>query len=308
MSRPRTSACTSSLSWNAEPTSSLISSAVCWPIRSLYSFLMWLVIASSISSPPTLRLCETTMPPREMTATSVVPPPTSTIMFPVGSETGRPAPIAAAIGSSIRWASRAPAESVASSTARFSTPVTPDGTQTTTLGCAKRCWWTFWMKWRSICSVTSKSAMTPSLSGRIARDRAGRAAEHALRLDADGVDFARALVDRDDRRLREDDAAPTHVDERVCGAQVHGHVAAAEAIEVPQEAHRPAPECSDSVENREGQAQHHHAQCQTPDMSANRDNFRNDSRAPALRSSVVVRTLGSCPARHESRSPAASTT
>ena len=80
------------------------------------------------------------MPPSEMTATSVVPPPTSTIMFPVGSETGRPAPIAAAIGSSIRCASRAPAESVASSTARFSTPVTPDGTQTTTRGWAKRFW------------------------------------------------------------------------------------------------------------------------------------------------------------------------
>src|SRR5881409_4501108 len=34
--------------------------------------------------------------------------------------------------------------------------------------CAQRFWWTFWMKWRSICSVTSKSAITPSLSGRIA--------------------------------------------------------------------------------------------------------------------------------------------
>ena len=42
------------------------------------------------------------MPPREMTATSLVPPPMSTIMFPVGSATGSPAPIAAAIGSSIR--------------------------------------------------------------------------------------------------------------------------------------------------------------------------------------------------------------
>ena len=108
------------------------------------------------------------MPPSEMTATSVVPPPMSTIMLPVGSATGSPAPIAAAIGSSIRYAWRAPALSVASSTARFSTPVTPDGTQTTTRGCAKRCWCTFWMKWRSICSVTSKSAMTPSFSGRIA--------------------------------------------------------------------------------------------------------------------------------------------
>ena len=42
------------------------------------------------------------MSPREITATSVVPPPMSTIRLPVGSLTGRPEPIAAAIGSSIR--------------------------------------------------------------------------------------------------------------------------------------------------------------------------------------------------------------
>ena len=41
--------------------------------------------------------------------TSVVPPPMSTTMDPVGSVTGRPAPIAAAIGSSIRNTRRAPA-------------------------------------------------------------------------------------------------------------------------------------------------------------------------------------------------------
>jgi len=34
--------------------------------------------------------------------TSVVPPPTSTTRWPVGSWTGRPAPMAAAIGSSTR--------------------------------------------------------------------------------------------------------------------------------------------------------------------------------------------------------------
>ena len=68
-------------------------------------------------------------------------------------------------------------------------------------------------------------------------DRAGRAAEHPLRLDADGVDLARALVDRDDGRLAEDDPAPAHVDQRVRGAQVDGHVAAAEAVEVPKKAH-----------------------------------------------------------------------
>ena len=43
-----------------------------------------------------------TMPPNEMTATSLVPPPMSTIMLPVGSSTGRPAPMEAAIGSSIK--------------------------------------------------------------------------------------------------------------------------------------------------------------------------------------------------------------
>ena len=42
------------------------------------------------------------MPESEMTATSVVPPPMSTTMLPPGSVIGIPAPIAAAMGSSIR--------------------------------------------------------------------------------------------------------------------------------------------------------------------------------------------------------------
>src|SRR5918998_6358181 len=81
--------------------------------------------------------------------------------------------MAAARGSSMVYACRAPADSVASLTARSSTPVTPLGTHTTTLGpeserrillcgCALR------MKYESIFSVTSKSAMTPSFKGRIA--------------------------------------------------------------------------------------------------------------------------------------------
>ena len=40
-------------------------------------------------------------PPNDITAISVVPPPISTTIEPVASEIGRPAPIAAAIGSSI---------------------------------------------------------------------------------------------------------------------------------------------------------------------------------------------------------------
>ncbi len=69
------------------------------------------------------------MPASEMTATSVVPPPMSTTMLPLGSVIGRPAPIAAAIGSSMRKTSRAPALSALSLTARFSTSVIPKGTQ-----------------------------------------------------------------------------------------------------------------------------------------------------------------------------------
>src|SRR3954464_3421552 len=60
------------------------------------------MIASSISSPPTRIDCETTIPPSEITATSDVPPPMSTTMLPVGSPTGRPAPIAAALRSPVR--------------------------------------------------------------------------------------------------------------------------------------------------------------------------------------------------------------
>ena len=108
-----------------------------------------------------------------MTATSVVPPPMSITMLATASPTGRFAPIAAAIGSSIRNTPRAPADLVASSTARRSTSVIPLGTQRTTRANAKRPPAALLMKWRSICSVISKSAITPWRSGRVARIVAG---------------------------------------------------------------------------------------------------------------------------------------
>ena len=77
------------------------------------------------------------MPPSEITATPVVPPPMSTIIEPLGSLTGRPAPIAAAMGSSSRETRRAPAASAASWIARRSTWVAPEGTETMTRGLAK---------------------------------------------------------------------------------------------------------------------------------------------------------------------------
>ena len=70
--------------------------------------------------------------------------------------------------------------------------------------------------------------MTPSFSGRIAEIVPGRAAEHALGLDPDRVHLTGARVDRDDARLGQHDAAPADVDERVGGAEIDGHVAAAE--------------------------------------------------------------------------------
>ena len=64
---------------------------------------------------------EYTMPFKEITATSVVPPPISMTMEPVAVETGNFAPIAAAIGSSIKYTSRAPAPMADSLIARRST-------------------------------------------------------------------------------------------------------------------------------------------------------------------------------------------
>ena len=63
---------------------------------------MYWTIASSSSSPATRMLRLKTIPESEINATSVVPPPMSMIMLPAGSCTGRPTPIAAAIGSSIK--------------------------------------------------------------------------------------------------------------------------------------------------------------------------------------------------------------
>ena len=58
-------------------------------------------------------------------------------------------------------------------TARCSTPVTPEGAQITSRGWAHLAGLTLAMKWRSICSVTSKSEITPSFKGRMAEIEPG---------------------------------------------------------------------------------------------------------------------------------------
>ena len=80
----------------------------------------------------------------------------SMIIDPEGPLMGTLAPIAAAIGSSMRYASEAPALIAASRTARFSTLVTPAGTLIITSGLPqpkRRPCRTRWMKWSSRASV-----------------------------------------------------------------------------------------------------------------------------------------------------------
>jgi hypothetical protein len=85
----------------------------------------------------TLNRVEATMPPRLITATSIVPPPMSTTILPRDSWIGIPAPIAASTDSLTTYALRAPARIAASTTARRSVEVTPVGTETITSGLKK---------------------------------------------------------------------------------------------------------------------------------------------------------------------------
>ena len=93
------------------------------------------------------------------------------------------------------------------------------------------------MKWRSISSVTSKSAMTPSFSGRMAVIVPG--VRPSMRLASMPTAWTSPVRESiaTTRRLGQHDAAATHVDERVGRAEVDGHVAAAEPGEIGEEAH-----------------------------------------------------------------------
>ena len=130
-------------------------------------------MAASMSKEPTRTASRATTPPSESKADSEVPPPMSTTMFPTGSLIGRLAPMAAAIGCSISCASAAPAFRAASVTARRSTAVMADGTQTNTLGRLKRLTPTRSSSRRTIRWVTSNSVMAPLRSGRLATTCSG---------------------------------------------------------------------------------------------------------------------------------------
>ena len=67
-------------------------------------------------------------------------------------------------------------------------------------------------------------------------DRSRGTPKHLLRLEPNRVDVARRLVDRNYRRLAEHDASPSHIDERVGGAEIDSHVPAAESSQVLEDA------------------------------------------------------------------------
>jgi hypothetical protein len=75
------------------------------------------------------------------------------------------------------------------------------------------------------------------LEGTDGLDRPRGAAEHPLGLDPHRVDLSGARIHRHHAGLRQDDSPPPDVHERVGGAQIDGHVAAAETGHVAEEAH-----------------------------------------------------------------------
>ena len=146
------------------------------------------------------------MPPSEISAVSVVPPPTSTTMLPTGSWIGSPAPIAAAIGCSMSCASAAPARRAASVTARRSTSVIADGTQITTRGRLNRLTPDPLQQQADHPLRDLEVGDRPLAQGTHGDDVARRAADHLPRLVAHRQHVLRAAVERDDRGLVQDDA------------------------------------------------------------------------------------------------------
>ena len=109
------------------------------------------------------------MSPKDNTAISVVPPPISITIFPVGLLISRPAPIAATFGSSSINTFLAPHLSATSLIADFSIDVIFDGQQIKIVGLAKIPFkFNLLIKWVNKISVILKSAITPSFNGLIA--------------------------------------------------------------------------------------------------------------------------------------------
>ena len=147
--------------------------------------------------------------------------------MPVGSVTGRPAPIAAAIGSSIRNTRRAPALSAAfldgAALDRGRARGHADDDQRAGEAAAVVHLADEVLDHLLGDFEVGDDAVAQRADG---LDVAGRAAQHHLGLVADGQHLLLALFlgDGDHRRLVEDDAAALDIDQRIGGPQVDRHV------------------------------------------------------------------------------------
>ncbi len=97
----------------------------------------------------------------------------------------------------------------------------PLGTAITTRGrTMRRRLCTLLMKWRSIASVTSKSAMTPSFKRTDGYDVARSAAQHALGLITNSEHLFGALLHGYHRRFAQDDAVILDVNKGIGRAEI----------------------------------------------------------------------------------------
>ena len=187
----------------------------------------------------------TTIPPRLITATSVVPPPMSTIRDPDGSLTGRPAPIAAAIGSSIRRAQRAPAlmRGVPHGPLLHLGDTRGDPDQHPRPGDAGVSVVHLLDEVMNHLLGDVEVADHPVAQGPDGDDVGGSAANHAFRLGADGEHPLGPRVHGDDARLADDDPPVTHRDERVGGAEVDADVVGEQAEQAVEDAQDASGSC-----------------------------------------------------------------
>src|SRR3989338_6341126 len=148
-----------------------------------------------------------TRPPSEMMPTSVVPPPISITMLPVGSCTGSSMPIAAAIGSSTICTSRAPAPLPR----RYAGRNTHDDPRPQQLRVPRLCLVDEIGKHLARYLEVGDDAVDDRLPPHAVRRRTP---EHILRFLSDGDYLSRLLIQRDDGRLVDDDATPFDVHER----------------------------------------------------------------------------------------------
>ena len=203
----------------------LTASAVRSPMATPYVWRTCAWIDASKSNPPQRKASSATTPPSEITAISAVPPPTSTTMLPTGSEMARPAPMAAAIGCSIKKLADAPARRAASLTARPLDGGDGRGHADEHLGPVEPAHSDPAEQDRQHALGHLEVGDRPSAQRALGHDVTGRPPDHLPGVGPDGQHLAAPGVEGHHRGLVEHEALSLGVHERVGRAEVDGQVA-----------------------------------------------------------------------------------